>query len=194
MASRDIFTIPNAISFARILCVPLFLYLIISDRFVLALILLAVCSLSDYIDGYLARKLNQISFLGQILDPVADRLFIFASLIGLLVKGIIDPVLLIIILVREVIIGVIQLRLFIKNIGFLPVTFLGKAGTAMLLFSLPIMLLQYILTGWLKDAFFVISAAVAFWGILLYYYAAALYIYQAHGIFKKYAESEMRSM
>jgi cardiolipin synthase len=189
MASRDIFTIPNAISFARILCVPLFLYLILSDDFVLALILLAVCSISDYVDGYLARRLNQVSFLGQILDPIADRLFIFASLIGLLAKGVIHPALLVVILLREIVIGVIQLRLFTKNIGLLPVTFLGKAGTAMLLFALPLMLLQFILTGWLQDAFYVISTAVTVWGILLYYYAGAFYVYQAYGIFKKYPSS-----
>ena len=76
-------TIPNALSAARLLGVPLFLWLVLgpeADGW--ALVVLAVSGATDYLDGYLARKLDQTTVVGQILDPVADRLYILAVVVG----------------------------------------------------------------------------------------------------------------
>ena len=78
-----ILTIPNAISFARLIGVPVFLYLFLAtDATVAAVVVLAVGGSSDWVDGYLARRLNQVSRLGELMDPLADRLYILATLIA----------------------------------------------------------------------------------------------------------------
>ena len=78
--SRRVLTIPNVISVIRLAGVPLFLWLVLvpeADGWALAV--LFVSGLTDYADGYLARRLNQTSRLGEILDPVADRLYILST-------------------------------------------------------------------------------------------------------------------
>ncbi len=85
-----VLTVPNLLSFLRLLGVPLFLWLILvpkADGW--AIVLLIFAGLSDYLDGKIARRWNQISRLGQLLDPLADRLYILATLIGLLLRDII---------------------------------------------------------------------------------------------------------
>src|SRR5690349_8876586 len=81
-AARRILTVPNLISFARLLGVPIFLYLFGVHAYAAALVVLAVGGSTDWVDGYLARRLHQVSRLGQLLDPVADRLYILATLIA----------------------------------------------------------------------------------------------------------------
>src|SRR3954447_13320253 len=96
MARRDdadrstVWTLPNAVSALRLLGVPVFLWLVLGpEADVLAVLLLMVSGFTDWLDGYLARRLNQTSKLGAILDPVADRLYILAVVIGLAVRDII---------------------------------------------------------------------------------------------------------
>ncbi|HQE46939.1 MAG TPA: CDP-alcohol phosphatidyltransferase family protein, partial [Rhodoglobus sp.] len=69
--------------------VPVFLLLVLDGQDALALLVLVISSLTDFLDGYIARTFKQISRLGQLLDPAADRLFIFAALIGLAARGVI---------------------------------------------------------------------------------------------------------
>src|SRR6185312_8303611 len=87
--SSRILTIPNILSLIRLALVPVFLVLVIAGHDRLALLTLIVCSATDYLDGVLARRLNQVTRLGQLLDPAADRLFIFATVVGLAVRGIV---------------------------------------------------------------------------------------------------------
>lgn len=87
--SSRILTVPNVLSFIRLAMVPVFLVLILRGQDGLALLVLVISSLTDYLDGFIARTFRQISRLGQLLDPAADRLFIFAALIGLAVRGVI---------------------------------------------------------------------------------------------------------
>src|SRR6476469_6496538 len=85
-----VWTIPNIISMVRLAGVPLFLWLVIGpEADVWALVVLMIAGFSDWLDGYLARRLDQMSKLGEILDPVADRLYILAAVIGLLYRDII---------------------------------------------------------------------------------------------------------
>src|SRR6478672_67380 len=89
-ASSHVWTVPNVISMLRLAGVPLFLWLVIGpEADVWALVVLMVSGFSDWLDGYLARRLDQMSKLGEILDPVADRLYILAAVIGLLYRDII---------------------------------------------------------------------------------------------------------
>lgn len=89
-----VLTIPNILSMARLVGVPVFLWLILWKEFggpdtkYWALLVLALSGISDYLDGKLARRWNQISSLGRILDPAADRLYILSTLVGLTWRGI----------------------------------------------------------------------------------------------------------
>ena len=80
-------TLPNLLSLLRLALVPVFLVLIITGHSITAFLVLALASFTDWLDGYLARKLNQVTRIGALLDPAADRLYIFATLIGLAVTG-----------------------------------------------------------------------------------------------------------
>ena len=112
--------------------VPVFLWLLLVDQFVWALVVMGIASASDWLDGYIARKFNQITLLGQALDPAADRLFIFASLVGLTANGNIPAWLAITIVARDVMLLAVYPVLASHGHGPLPVHFLGKAGTVAL--------------------------------------------------------------
>ena len=151
--SSRVFTIPNLISFARLALVPVFLWTIVEGAYLAALIVLILASASDALDGWLARRLNQISNLGILLDPVADRLYILAALIGLAVRQIVPWWLLVIIVSRDILLVVLTVVLWRGGQmgkrgevgrfrrGAIPVTRLGKTATFLLLLGLPTMLL-----------------------------------------------------
>ena len=175
-----IITVPNILSFMRLLGVPLFLWLILvpqADGW--AIVVLIFAGISDYLDGKIARKWNQISRVGQILDPLADRLYILATLIGLLLRGIIPWWLVAVLVGRDLIMGVV-LAILKKRTGLtgLPVHFIGKAATFCLLYAFPLILLGAG-TGTLADVCRVFGWAFALWGTGLYLWAAVLYLEQA---------------
>jgi cardiolipin synthase (CMP-forming) len=84
---QELRSIPNMLSILRLFMVPVFLVLLLTGQFIAALITLMVASATDWLDGQIARRFNQITKLGQLLDPAADRLFIFAALIGLTINA-----------------------------------------------------------------------------------------------------------
>ena len=98
--SQELKSIPNMLSILRLLLVPVFLWLLIVDQFLIAFLVLMFASFTDWLDGFIARKFNQITSLGKVLDPSADRLFILATLIGLTVNEIIPAWLAIVIVAR----------------------------------------------------------------------------------------------
>ena len=137
-----VWTVPNLISMARLAGVPLFLWLVIGpEADVWALVVLMVAGFSDWLDGYLARRLDQMSKLGEILDPVADRLYILAAVIGLLYRDIIPWWVAIIIPLRDALLWVLVPFLRTRGYSALPVHYLGKAATAALLYSFPLLFL-----------------------------------------------------
>ena len=99
-------TLPNLLSMLRLALVPIFLMLLLSERYLLAIAVLAFSSLTDYLDGYFARKFNQVTRLGQLLDPAADRLYIFSTLVGLAITGIVPAWLAIVIIGRDLVLAV----------------------------------------------------------------------------------------
>jgi len=181
---RDrVLTIPNALSVARLLGVPVFLWLVLGPKAdAWAVALLIASAASDWLDGKIARALNQQSRLGEALDPAADRLYIAATLVGLAVRGIIPWWLVALLAVRELIVaaalGVLRLRL---GFGTLQVSFAGKTATLCLLYAFPLLLLGAYAGTWAEIAR-IIGWAFAIWGTALYWWAAALYLTQARAL------------
>jgi cardiolipin synthase len=173
-----IVTIPNLLSVIRLALVPVFLWLVLGPKEdELALVVLVVSGITDYLDGKLARRLNQTSALGAILDPVADRLFILAVVFGLWIRDIIPWWLMVILPLRDVFL--FSLVPFLRTRGYssLPVHFLGKAATAALLYALPLLLLGDG-NGTIANLAEVFGWAFAFWGVGLYWWAGILYAFQ----------------
>src|SRR6266496_4747461 len=137
-----VLTIPNVLSLLRLIGVPVFLWLLLGPHAdIAALILLAVSGFSDWADGALARRLNQTSRLGVLLDPAADRLYILATLIGLTLRHIIPIWIAAVIVGRDVLLGLTLPVLRRHGYGPPPVHYLGKAATFNLLYAFPLLLL-----------------------------------------------------
>lgn len=176
-------TVPNMLSLLRLALVPVFLILILNGRNFAAIIVLAVASITDYLDGYFARKLKQETRLGQLLDPAADRLYIFSTLIGLAVVGYIPLWLTVVVIARDVMLLFTYPILASRGYGPLPVHYLGKAGTFALLYSFPLLLIA---AAFPEISFFVLPVAWAFawWGIGLYWWAGFVYLAQVRSVVK----------
>lgn len=128
--STRIVTVPNLISFVRLAAIPVFWWLLLdADDVTSATILFALVATTDWIDGYLARRLNQVTKLGQALDPVADRLMIASAVIAGLIVGIIPGVIGITLMAREIYMAIIAFGLVARKGGTLEVRWLGKLAT-----------------------------------------------------------------
>jgi cardiolipin synthase (CMP-forming) len=172
-----LWTWPNALSLARLLGVPVFLWLILIKEDWWALAILVFAGLSDWLDGKLARMLDQTSRIGTLLDPAADRLYIFATLLGLVVRDIVPLWLAVVLVVREVYMGLPLYVLRRHGYGPPPVHFVGKAATLCLLYAFPLLLLGAHPGAWATVAK-VVGWAFTLWGTGLYWWAAALYTIQ----------------
>lgn len=171
-------TIPNALSALRLLGIPLFLWLVLVERADLwAFVVLVVAGASDWFDGYLARTLDQTSRLGELLDPLVDRLYILATLIGLALRDIIGWWLVAILVARDVFLLLLLPQLRRAGKVALPVTYVGKAGTFALLWGFPILLLGS-LPGWWGTLISAMGWAFALWGTFLYWWAGVRYAQQ----------------
>jgi len=177
-AESAIWTVPNLISMARLLGVPLFLWLVLGpEKDGLALLVLMISGVTDFLDGWLARRLNQTSKLGQILDPVADRLYILAVVIGLGLREIVPWWVVVILPLRDLLLWGLVPLLRTRGYSALPVHFLGKAATFNLLYAFPLLLLGDGTDTWSTLAE-VLGWAFAWWGIGLYWWAGVLYAWQ----------------
>lgn len=172
-----IVTVPNVISLLRLLLVPVFAVLILLGHDGWALLVLMASGISDYVDGYLARKFHQVSRMGQILDPAADRLYIAATLVGLAWRDVVPWWLVVVIALRDVVLATTMPALARLGYGTLPVHYLGKAGTFCLLYAFPLILLGQF-SGVVGDVAEVIGWAFAWWGTGLYWWAGLLYLHQ----------------
>lgn len=175
--SNEVLTIPNALSALRLVGVPVFLWAILAHHDALALVILAASGITDYLDGKIARHYGLVSRLGQLLDPVADRLYIASTLLGLAVRSVIPWWLVFVLLGREVFMGIVILIGRRGGVGVLPVHFVGKAATFNLLYAFPLLLLG---DGDSTAAAVArpIGWAFAWWGTTLYWVAGILYAVQ----------------
>ncbi len=176
--SSHVLTIPNVLSGLRLAGVPLFLWLVLgpqADGW--ALLVLALSGVTDYLDGYLARRLGQTSRLGEVLDPVADRLYILAVVVGLAWRDIIPWWLALLLPARDLFLWGLVPILRTRGYSALPVHFLGKAATANLLYAFPLLLLGDG-DGVVATLAEVFGWAFAIWGTGLYWWAGILYAWQ----------------
>lgn len=182
--SQELRSVPNLLSLLRLVLVPVFLWLLLADHLVWALVVLGAAGASDWLDGVIARKFNQITELGKVLDPAADRLYIFATLIGLTINGNIPLWLAVVIIARDVMLLLVYPMLASHGYGPLPVHFIGKAGTFALLYALPLLLMADI---WPQANFVVLPLAWAFayWGIAMYWIAGFIYVKQVKKLLSK---------
>jgi cardiolipin synthase len=173
-----VWTIPNLLSLLRLLGVPLFLWLVLGpEANGWAFAVLAFGGLSDYADGKIARRFNQSSRLGALLDPAADRLYILATVCALAARGVIPIWLAVAIPGRDVLLALTLPVLRRHGYGPLPVTFFGKAATMNLLYAIPLLLLADT-GGTLGTVARAAGWAFTVWGIALYWWAGWLYVVQ----------------
>ena len=179
-----VWTVPNLLSMIRLAGVPVFLWLILgpeADGW--ALVLLMVSGVTDFLDGYLARKLGQTSTLGQILDPVADRLYILAVVVGLALRDVIPWWAALSLPLRDLLLWGLVPILRTRGFSALPVHFLGKAATFNLLYAFPLLLLGEG-DGIVANLARTFGWAFAWWGIGLYWWAGVLYAWQVRTLLR----------
>ena len=179
LAADRVWTIPNLLSLLRLLGVPLFLWLVLGPHANgWAFAILAFGGVSDYADGKIARRFNQSSRLGALLDPAADRLYIIATIVALTIRGILPLWLAIAIPARDVLLLTTVPVLRRLGYGFaLPVNFAGKAATLNLLYAFPLLLLA-VGDSALAQVARPVGWAFTTWGTGLYWWAGGLYLLQ----------------
>lgn len=171
-----ILTLPNLITIVRLSCLPVFLWLLFArDNRAAAAWLLAALGITDWVDGYLARHMHQVSELGKILDPVADRLLFIVGAGGILADGSVPVWFAVVVLVREILVGGATLALAAMGARRIDVTWFGKAGTFCLMIAFPLFLASHSTLGW-ADTAGVLAWLAGIPGLVLSIYAAILYV------------------
>jgi cardiolipin synthase len=176
-----VLTVPNVLSALRLVGVPVFLWLILTERDGWALGVLMLSGVTDYLDGKIARRFGLVSKVGALLDPIADRLYILTTLLGLAWRDIIPWWLVGVLVGREVFGGLVLLWLRRYGYAALPVHFVGKAATFNLLYAFPLLLLADG-DSTLAHVARPIGWGFAWWGTVLYWVAGVLYAVQAVGL------------
>ena len=175
---KEILTIPNGITGIRALAIPFFLLAYISwDNVLLALVILTVGAISDYVDGKVARALNQESALGAMLDPAIDRAYIAATVIALVIKDVVPLWMLLLLIGRDLWLALILAIKRRRGTGVFEVSFLGKTATFNLLYAFPFLLIAG--DSGIGQVFFIGGWGFAIWGLGLYLVTALQYTYVA---------------
>jgi cardiolipin synthase len=169
-------TVPNVISAARLLCVPVFLWLLFGrDDRAAAAVLLAGLGATDWVDGYVARHFGQVSTLGKVLDPTADRVLLVVGLTAILADGSAPPAVAWMALGRELVVSAVALTLAGLGARRIDVTWVGKAGTFGLMAAFPLFLVSHSTVGW-RDGAGVLAWMAVVPALVLSYVAAVTYV------------------
>ncbi|MFD6263209.1 CDP-alcohol phosphatidyltransferase family protein [Micromonospora chalcea] len=180
-----VLTLPNLISFVRLVGVPIFLYLfLVVEADVAAIVVLAVGGTSDWVDGWIARRLGQVSRLGELLDPLADRLYILATLLAFTAREVVPWQFTGALLARELLLLVSLGVLRRYGYGPPPVHYVGKTATFLLLAAFPLLLLADAAPG-IGTATGAIGWGLGWWGLVLYWVAGAMYVVQASRLVRR---------
>ena len=176
-----VWTIPNVISFVRLLGIPAFCWLIVIGNDLGAIILLVVFGATDWVDGFVARRLKQRTQLGARLDPIADRLYILATVAALMFRGLVPWWFVMILFARDVMLACLLPILKRHGLVSLPVNYVGKLGTLLLLLALPLILLGgHSSIGWPAAHwigwFLGVAGALAYWAAGLLYVRETLHL------------------
>lgn len=172
----NVATVPNAVTLVRLACIPLFLYVLFGrDNRVAAGLLLGGLGATDWVDGFIARRYNQVSELGKMLDPTADRLLFIVGIGGIIIDGAAPPWFAWLVLVREALLGSAVAALTLAGMKRFDVTFLGKAATLMLMVAFPAFMLgsSDLASRWV---FQVIGWGFGIPGLVVSYYTAVTYV------------------
>ena len=173
--STAIRTVPNAVTLARLLLMPLCAYLLATGRFGWGIALTAVVGSTDWVDGWLARRTGQVSRLGQLLDPLADRLLIASVAIALVIQDVVPWQAAVLLLARDLVLLCAWPLLKRRGIEPPEVILLGKVATLVLLIALPVLTLGA--TGVaVADAARVLGLLGLWAGVVMYYLAGAVYV------------------
>jgi cardiolipin synthase len=168
-------TVPNLLSVLRLVGVPIYLVLIQGERYGWAVLTLMVAGATDYFDGKIARRFNQTSRLGELLDPAADRLYIVVILFSLWDLKLLPFAIVILIFGRDIVLAILLMAMKRKGLSPFTVTYLGKAATFNLLYAFPFLLLTLSDIRWLSDLSYVLGWAFSIWGVALYLYTGSSY-------------------
>ena len=167
--------IPNALTSLRALGVPVFLYLfLVAEEPIASFVVIALGGITDYLDGKVARALNQTSDFGAKFDPTVDRLYIAAVIIALAIKDYLPWSLVVAIIARDLILFLVIIYQKLRGIPFFEVSFLGKAATFNLLYAFPFLLLEEVAV--IGPWCFAAGWSFAIWGISLYFYTGIQYL------------------
>ena len=176
-----IFNIPNSITLIRIAVTPIILFLTFNNQLDIVCILIFISSFSDWLDGYIARRFNQFSRLGELLDPISDRIYILTLLFIVYYINALNILIIGIIILRELFMTILIAYLKTKNITGLPVHYLGKMGAFNLLIGIPGLIFAKAFPSqefiWLT-----IGWSFLLWGVFLYFFSTIKYVSQARSI------------
>ncbi len=178
-----VWTLPNALSALRLLSIPLFVWLALgpeADGW--AALVLALGGITDYLDGMLARRWNQISRVGQLLDPIADRLSTLAVLVVFVLRDVVPLWFVVILVARDLVLAVQMAQLKRHGVTGLPVNFMGKTATFNLLGSFPLLMWGAGAGSGPAEVARIVGWALALWGAGLYLYSGWLYLRQARDV------------
>ena len=170
---RDLAKIPNLVSLARLALIPFFIWLIAAGEYGWAGILFGFIGATDWIDGYLARRLDQVTEVGKLLDPIADRLAVAVAVIGGLLSGVLPAWLGWGIIVREVGVGLGAIYGWRNGVTRIDVRWLGKAATFGLYFSVAFI---YVGRGFDIDWLANLAIIGAVPSLIMYYWVAVQYV------------------
>jgi cardiolipin synthase len=171
-----VLTIPNVITIVRLCLLPVFVWLLFAqDDRASAAWLLAALGTTDFFDGYIARHFNQVSELGKVLDPVADRLLFFVGIGSILIDGSIPVWFAVAVLAREALVAAATLALAAMGAARVDVTWFGKAGAFALMMSVPFFLGSHGDLSWADQAED-LAWATGLPGLALAWYSVALYV------------------
>ena len=173
-----IFTIPNVLSFLRLASVPVFVVLFVNDRTDAAVILYAVGAWSDFFDGWIARRFDQVTNLGKLLDPLADRIFIAALVVALVATDVLPLWVALAIVGRDVLILALYPVVHRGALQKIRVNFVGKCATAALLAGLTSLAVGETSLTW-GEVFEVPGFVLVALGAVLYWVSGAMYAKEA---------------
>ena len=173
--------VPNSISILRIFLIPFFVWTSFNNELAVSCLLIFIASFTDWLDGYAARRLNQFTRLGQLLDPVSDRLYILALLIVIYYLEVASVFILIFIVLRELILSLLMIFLKTKGITGLPVHYLGKMGAFCLQIGLPGLIFAEAFPNQMA-LWFTIGWSFLIWGLFIYSFSGYKYFVHANQV------------
>lgn len=188
--SARLLTVPNVLSVVRLLALPLYLWLLVEGEVGWAGLLLVLSGLTDWLDGTIARRFGQVSRLGQLLDPIADRLYIATTLLSLAWYGIVPWWLVVVLVARDAFILAMAPLVRHHRLPIPPVHFVGKAATFNLLGAFPLLLFGH-LDGWWRVPALALGWSMAWWGTVLYWITGFVYAWQVRAMVRRRRELQV---